>query len=109
MDFFASERFVSAQRNGGEIQGLALSDVLLDIRWVVKVSGEGKGKHFGRKPGRFKTSNHSLSHELGGEGVVRVNERASGPVLSSQFLAILPHGGKGGERGSGGRGKDKRR
>ena len=37
--------------------------------------------------------NNSLSHERGSERSERASERASGPVRTSQFLAVLPHCG----------------
>ena len=53
--------------------------------------------HYYTNQGRFKTSNHSLSHELGSESESgaskRANRRTSGPVLISRSLAVLNHCG----------------
>ena len=58
--------------------------------------------HYGTKPGRYETSNHSLSHEIGSEQVSGAGERAKGagerakgrassPVPTSGSLADVDH------------------
>ena len=51
--------------------------------------------HYGTKSGRYETSNHSLSHEIGSEQVSGAGERAKGrassPVPTSGSLADVDH------------------
>ena len=68
------------------------------------------GTHYGTKPGSFEISNHSLSIERSGArkqskqceanervsiASKRANSRASGPSLTSQFMAVLNCSGAG--------------